>query len=619
MGRPKSLEKSLPIIWRVIRYFSPYLRNQRDLLLGSIFALIAEVGFRLLEPWPIKYVFDYIIAPDNKAKNYDFIRSYVQDPVLLLTICAIALVSFTGLRAMASYFNTVGFALVGNRVTTQIRDKLYRHLQYLSLAFHTKARAGDLAFRLIGDVGTLRDVAVTALIPLLASVMIILGMVLVMFWMSWSLTLLALIIAPLFWLRTITLNRRIHQVARKQRERQGAMAATAAESISAIKVIHALSLHETFAKIFSSQNKRELKQSVKATRLAASLERSVDVLVAVGTAIALWYGARLVLRNELSAGDIIVFLTYLRSAFKPVRDFAKYTTRLAKAAASGERVLDILEQTPDIRDLPGAVVAHAFRGEVQFEGVSFAYEPEMYVLNGIDFRIHPGCLVAIVGPSGIGKSTLVSLILRLYDPTEGRITIDGHDIREYTVESLRSQISVVLQDNILFAASVRDNIAYGTAAPEDNDIVSSAVLANADEFIKRLPKGYDTVLGERGETLSHGQRQRIAIARAAIRKSPLLVLDEPTTALDEENERAVIEAIERVRQGCTTFIVTHDLHYAASADLIIYLQDGRISEIGTPVELIQAKGRYAMLYKLQRSKEHKQFKEEQHYALATRR
>lgn len=617
MGRPQSLQKTLPIILRIIRYFSPYLRKQRHLVLGSMAAMVAQVGFRLLEPWPIKYVFDYIIAPTKEITTSPILGIDMKDPLLLLTLCSVALVAFTGLRAVSSYFSTVGFALIGNRVMMQIRDRLYRHLQYLSLSFHVKARTGDLALRIIGDVGILRDVLVTAFLPLLGSVMIIVGMVLVMFWMSWHLTLLALIIVPLFWLRTKTLNQRIHEVARKQRQRQGAMAATATESISAIKIVHALSLHETFAKIFSSQNKRELKQSVKAKRLAASLERSVDILIAVGTAIVLWYGARLVLGNELSPGDIIVFLTYLKGAFKPVRDFTKYTTRLAKAAASGERVLDILEQTPDIRDLPGAVEADPFRGEVRFEGVSFNYEPDKYVLRGIDLEIHPGCRVAILGPSGIGKSTLVSLILRLYDPVEGRIAIDGRDIRDYTVESLRSQISVVLQDTVLFASTVRENIAYGSPNATDEDIEVAARLANANEFIQSLPKGYETVIGERGTTLSNGQRQRIAIARAAVRSATILILDEPTAALDEENIHVVTEALDKVSRGRTTFLVTHDLHHASRFDLILFLEDGCIVERGTHDELMKLNGRYAKLFRLQLMTENRNNKPGVKYALPT--
>jgi ATP-binding cassette subfamily B protein len=301
---------------------------------------------------------------------------------------------------------------------------------------------------------------------------------------------------------------------------------------------------------------------------------------------------------------LVVFLAYLKMAYRPIQEFAKYTARLAKASAAGERVLDLLDRTPEVRDLPGAVAAPPLTGAVCFDGVSFAYETGRPVLDGIDFAVNPGEHVALVGPSGIGKSTIVSLMLRLYDPMHGRVLIDGRDLREYTLASLRSQISVVLQDTLLFAASVRDNIAYGAQLggnATNEEIEAAARLANAHDFIQALPAGYQTILGERGVTLSAGQRQRIAIARAAVRRSPILILDEPATGLDEENQRAVLEALERLAEGRTTFSVTHDLQHAARADLILYLEHGRVFERGTQHELLQTNGRYAHLYRLQNS------------------
>jgi ATP-binding cassette subfamily B protein len=338
--------------------------------------------------------------------------------------------------------------------------------------------------------------------------------------------------------------------------------------------------------------------------LSASLERSVDLFVAVATALVLWYGARLVLQHALTAGDLLVFLSYLKSAFRPARDFAKYTGRLAKATAAGERVLDILEEIPEVRDLPGALPAPTFAGAVRFDRVSFAYEPGRDALVDVSFETRPGQRVAVTGMSGSGKSTLVSLVLRLYDPRQGAVTIDGRDIRAYTLESLRSQISVVLQDTILFSASVRDNIGFGAPGVTAAEIEDAARLSSAHEFIQALPNGYDTILGERGLTLSGGQRQRIALARAAVRRSSILILDEPTTSLDEENARAVTRGLEAIARGRTTVLVSHDLDLISRADLILFLDRGQVVERGTHDELVRAGGRYALLYRLQSAARH---------------
>ena len=596
MGRPQKFQQIWPGLLRIVRHFWPYIRKQRVLIGGALLALFAQVALRLLEPWPLKFVFDRVIVIGPTDGKLGISPIDALDPMLLLALSALAVVVIAGLRALATYSSKVGFALAGQRVVSKVRGELYRHLQYLSLSFHTQARSGDLVVRVIGDVGMLREVLVTALLPLLAQVLILIGMVALMFWFSWPLTLLVLATLPLFWVRTVRLSRRIQKVAREQRQRRGAMAATATESIGAIKTIQALSLQDTFAEVFVGQERKNLKEGVKAKRLEARLQRTVAIIVAIGTALTLFFGARLVLSKALTPGDLLVFLHYLKSAFRPAQSFAKYTGRLAKASAAGERILDVLRQVPEVRDLPGSVDAPAFTGSVLFEGVSFAYQGEQQVLKEIELEARPGQTVALVGPSGGGKSTLVSLILRLYDPTQGRVIIDGHDVRDYTLESLRSQISIVLQDNLLFAASVRENIAYGLPKATAEQIEASARLAQAHEFIQALPLGYDTLLGERGATLSHGQRQRIAIARAAIREAPILILDEPTTGLDEENARMVVEALERLSKGSTTFLITHSLRLAAGADRIFYLDNGRILERGTHMELMQASGPYSALY-----------------------
>lgn len=595
MAGPRTLSDMWPSLRRILRRFGPELGKHRLLAGGSLLLLWAEIFLRVLEPWPLKFVFDRVVAaaPSKGASRVPFVDA--MDSGTLLALSAVAIVLLTGSRALAAYGNTVGFARIGNRVLNDVRGALYRHLQCLSLSYHARARSGDLVVRVIGDIGLLKDVVVTAILPLLANLMILVAMAGVMLWVNWKLAVVALCAYPVFWFLAMRAGREIREVSRKQRRREGTMAATAAQSIGAIKAVQALSLEEVLGEEFRSVNRKSGADDVKAKRLEANLERTTDVLIAVATASVLFYGANLVMRAVLTPGDLLVFLAYLNNAYKPVRSFAKYTARLAKASAAGDRVLDVLEESPEVQDLPGAVPASPFRGEVRFEGVSFGYEDGRKALDGIDLAVRPGERVALVGPSGAGKSTFASLILRLYDPAEGRVTIDGQDIRRFTLSSVRSQVAVVLEDPMLFAASVRENIAYGAPDASMEEIEAAARLAEAHDFIEALPEGYDTVVGERGVTLSTGQCQRIAVARAAVRKSPILILDEPTRGLDTENGAAVVEALERLSGGRTTVLITHDMEFAARADRVVLLAGGRIAEQGTHAGLIRAGGKYAAL------------------------
>jgi ATP-binding cassette subfamily B protein len=600
MGRPQTLHETLPGLRRIFVQLWPYIRKHRVLALGSLLALLLQVGLQTLEPWPLKFIFDHVIQFKRHGRLPGLWAATERlDPTTVVTLAAVSFVLLVALRALAGYASAVGFAVVANRVLTEVRGVLYRHLLGLSLAYHTRARGGDLIVRIIADVNQLKQITINAALPLAADMLLVAGMVGIMLWMNLVLGLLALATAPLVWWWTTRFTRHVQQASRSLRQREGSMAATASEAIGAIKLVQALSLEEQFAYVFAQQNEESQREDIRTHALTAGLGRSVSILIALSSALVLWYGARLVLEGELTPGELLVFMAYLRSAFKPMQEFGKYTGRLAKATAGGERVLEVLEQTPEVRDRPEAIPAPRFRGAVRFEDVHFAYEPDRWVLEGIDFAVEPGQHVALVGPSGIGKSTLLSLLLRLYDPTRGQILIDGRDLRTYTVASLRAQVSVVLQETILFAASFRENIAHGSPGASPAAIEEVARLANAHDFIRALPQGYDTVLGERGLTLSGGERQRIAIARAALRRAPLLLLDEPTTGLDEENERAVLEALERLAQGRTTFTVSHDLGLAARADQILYLEQGRVAERGAHAELLCANGRYAALYRQQ--------------------
>jgi ATP-binding cassette subfamily B protein len=584
----------------MMRHFWPAIRQERLLITSSFAALFAGVFFQLLEPWPLKFILDHMI-PVTNSLNTEPLPKYLATltSTQLATVCAIALVIFVTLKAICEYFNTIWFAIVGNRVVSTIRGNLYCHLQSLSLSFYTQSRAGDLLTRITGDVKMLRDVAVTALMPLVASTFVLIGMLLVMLIINWRLALLAMLVLPLFALSTVRFGGRIHEAARKQRKREGALAATASEAISAVHVVQALSLENHFAMGFVRNNRKSVSEGVQSKRLAARLTWTTDVLIAAATAIVLWVGARSVLAGAMTPGDLVVFLTYLKRGFRPLQDFAKYSARVAKAAAAGERIVELLDTEPDIRDAPDAITAPSIVGRLEFDHIQFCYHSRTPVFEDLQLAIEPGQCVAVVGVSGSGNSTLLNLVPRMYDPTAGAVRIDGQDIRRWTLASLRSQISIVLQDTILFAGNVYDNIALGAPGVNAAQIDAAARLANAHGFVSALPNGYESMLGERGVNLSHGQRQRIAIARAAVRDAPILLLDEPTVGLDEENERLVRDALLRLAKGRTTLLVTHDLRDVTTADLIVYVEAGRILEQGTHDELLSQGGRYATLFRLQ--------------------
>lgn len=562
---------------RFYRRFWPFVRAQRWLIGGGFAALIAQILLRLLEPWPLKFVIDEIVkANPEKAVELPFYGAANTDTVII--VAAIALVLVTGLRSLTSYWSKVSFAVAGNSTLTRIRAKLFTHMQLLSLDFHNQARGGDLVARVVGDVGMVKEVTVNAVMPLLASLLVMSGMLAVMLWLNVTLTLVIVAMAPVLWFLTSRRSSKIGRVARKNRHREGAIAATTAETLTAIKTVQTLAIQDQISERFAEHNNASMRQGAKVAKLSAGLERSVDLLIAVGTAVALWFGAQQVLKSALTPGELLVFLFYLKRGFRPMRDYAKYSARLAKASAAAERVIEILDQIPRENDSSNGQPAPNFSGLVAFDSVSFNHSDGSMGLEDANFIIEPGETVLIVGPSGSGKSTLLNLLMRLYSPQSGTISVDGIDIATLNAESYRNQFNVVLQDGLLFTSSVRDNIALLRPEATDEEVIEAARLAHAHEFIERLPDGYDTVIGERGVSLSRGQRQRLAIARAAIRAAPILVFDEPTTGLDTVAESAVITSIESLSRGMTTFIVAHRPPDGLSVDRLLVVRNGRLSE-----------------------------------------
>jgi ATP-binding cassette subfamily B protein len=597
MIRKKTTRDSYAVAVRLVRTFHSEIAREKSLLFASAATVLAAVAFRVLEPWPLKFIYDAIFP--TKHHGLPLAGLHNLSPQVVVAISALSMIAITALAGTFDYASSVSMARAVSRVLTEIRGRLFRHLANLSVSFHGRNKTGDLITHVTYDIDRMREVTVSSVLPFVTNSLTLSGMAVVMLWMNWQLGCVVLVAFPLFFVVVYRVTKRIKEVASEQRSREGAVASTTAEAMSSIRIVQALSLQSRFLDVFSIANKKSLQAGNKVQELSFGLERTVDLLVVSTTAIVLWFGVHKVLHDRLTPGDLIVFANYLRVAFKPIRQLAKYLGQMARALASGDRILALLGTTAEIHDEPRCVAARPFTGNIRFENVSFTYESGRPVLRNISFEVEPGQRVVLVGPSGSGKSTLASLLLRFHDPVNGRILIDGRDIRDYTLESLRSQISIVMQDSPLFAVSVHDNIAFGSAAASTEEVLFAACMANAHDFILQMPRQYDTVVGEHGSTLSGGQRQRIAIARAAIRKAPITILDEPTTGLDVKNEREVTAALNRLSAGRTTLLITHDLQAAQDADLVLFLCDGRVRERGTHESLMALDGEYAAMFNRQ--------------------
>ncbi len=612
MGRRKKKRKKLaqiiPELIKVYRYFKRDILKQSKLIYSSFAALLIGVVFRLLEPWPLKFVLDQVFERKTIAEANSITLPESWSTTTIVLFVSLAIVIIAAMRAATDYTSRVGFFKVGNYVVIRVRDRIYRHLQALPMSFHDRAKHGDLITRVTRDVSLLRDVTATAILPLIGSSMVLVGMAAVMIWLNWKLAAISLIVLPLYWLTTVRLGRRIRETARKQREREGAMATIASEAIGSIRAIKALGLEQKFAADFDRKNNQSQTDDLKSSRLSLQLSRTVDILLAISTAAVMWFGAQYVISGKMLPGDLVVFLVYLKRSFKPAQEFAKYTARIAKATAAGERVINILEKKPE-QEQKDAIELGDVQGRIEFQDISFSYDKEQLILKNFNLTIEPGKTVAITGPSGVGKSTVLNLLLRFYEPNSGRILIDGHDIQECSLKSLRDTFSVVLQNPLLFASSIRENIALGQEGEvAEEAILKAAKLAEVDEFALQMPEMFDTQIGERSTTLSRGQRQRIAIARAALACKQILLLDEATTGLDENNQSIVSEALLDLAQDKTTLMITHDLAMACRADEIVYISTGEVVEHGSHEMLLKSDGPYAKAFRQQQDSNQKHIK-----------
>ena len=568
-------------------YFSKDVRKRRGRLLGGIgFAVLYAVS-RVAEPWPLKIVFDQVLF--HKPANGFWLSPFTifgRSSYDLLAAAGLALAVAALVRGIAYYYEDYLLSSAAQEIVYSIRRRLYRHLHRLPLSFHQRRSTGDLLVRLSSDILLLRDVLIDSIVNLGSGLVLIVLMLAVMLFVDPVLTGIALLVMPLIAVVSAFYGRRIRVSSRRQRKREGQIAAAMHETLTAMDVVQLHGAGEREQERFQQLNRKSLKQGTQAVRLEARMNRSVEFALAGGTVAVLWAGTVRALHGAITPGELIVFISYLRAAYRPLRRASKSVQRSAKALAAAERIAEVLDTEPELTDRPTATAAPPLQGRIAFQGVDFAYAVDQTVLEGVDFEVRPGTTVAIVGETGSGKSTLVGLVPRLHDPVRGRVSVDGLDVRDLTLDSLRAQISVVRQESVLFGLSIAENIRYGCPDASDEEVRAAAAAAGIDEFLDELPDGYDTVLSERGSSLSGGQRQRVALARALVRKTPILILDEPTTGLDAAKERDVVRAIRELTRDTTTLLVTHDMRLVRDTDEVIVLDQGRIADRGAYEQLL---------------------------------
>ena len=577
------------------------LRPHWKALVVAFVAVIGETLADVLEPWPITIVVDNILEGKKLRGPLGAAVTglFGHDPAAMLKFALGLVLLIAVVGGISAYIEKYLTTSVSQWIAHDLRLLLYQRIQRMSLAEHGKSRAGDLITRVTKDIDAVQDFIDSALLGIIVNVLTLVGMIAIMLYFNWRFTLIGLSVAPVLFVFVYFYSKKIKDASRKVKRKESELVSGVAEQLASIQVVQAFAREDLEDRRFSWESRENVRAGLEARSVKAKLSPVVDLIVAVGTCAVLAYGVKLISSGQLSTGVLILFLFYLKKTYKPIKDLSKMPSMLAKTAVSYERIREVLGIESTIRDRPDARVAPPFTGAIAFDHVTFAYDSGVHVLKDVSLRIEPGQAAAIVGPSGMGKTTIASLVARFFDPIDGSVTIDGTDVREFTLKSLRDQISFVLQESLLFRGTIWENICYGRPDADPEDTIRAAQLANAHEFIMSLPQGYGTMVGERGVTLSGGQRRRIAIARAMVRNTPILILDEPTTGLDAASEHAVVEALDRLMQGRTSLVIAHSLKTIQRADVIFVVKDAAIVQRGTHEALLAAGGVYRELYEMQ--------------------
>lgn len=565
---------------RLLNYIKPYKKR----LIVAIVCIILAASANLYVPWIIKDIIDEVLA--NK------------DMTMLNAIASGIVVVFL-LRAIFLYGQTYLMSYIGQKVIIDIRAAVYRHLQCLSLSYYEKRQTGQIMSYITNDVAAVQGALVDSMIELVTEGMTLIGSISIMFYLHWQLTLLTLVTAPLIAQTMNVFGKKLRTSSTNIQERAADITSVLQESISSVRVIKSFAREDYEIERFRKENHNNFRAQMKNSQIMATLTPIIEFVAAIGVTMIIWYGGREVINNNLTAGSLIAFLVYAVNLSNPIKRLSRVYGNIQKALAAAERVFDVLDTKPEIEDMPGAAVLEQIDGHVIFNNITFEYKPGEPALQQVQLAVKPGQVVAIVGPSGAGKTTIANLLPRFYDPIGGVITIDGVDIKTVTLKSLRKQIGIVPQETILFNGTVYSNILYGRLDATRDEVTAAAKAANAHNFIMDMPGGYDTQIGERGSKLSGGQRQRISIARAILKNPRILILDEATSALDAESEKLVQEAVDKLMVGRTSFVIAHRLSTIKRADVIIVMERGRLVEQGTHDQLLALGGLYSKLYQVQ--------------------
>ena len=585
----------------MIRRLFPFWTSARKETIAGGALLIFGAMVDLLQPWPIKWLVDYVFGkqtpPDWLAKLWPALASGNAAAGITAVCVSILLLAIIhrGAITLGHFF----LIRVGARIVQQLRCTACDRLHRLSISYHDKNKVGDSLYRVAYDSHAAQAMLNGAIVPAATGALLLFGAVIIMLRMNPVLTITTLAVAPLFVVIIRGFSKRIDQQSRRYHENESKLVSTVQESLSSIRAIQAFTLEPAAGERFRSQSEDSLEANQKMTRTQLIYSACAGLAVSIGTAAVVWVAGHQALRGAITIGDILVFLAYLGMLYQPMNTFSQSASVIQSATAQLRRVFEIIDAAPDIRDRPHAQTLKSVRGEVEFKNVSFEYDPRRPVLQKLNLNVRPGQVIAIVGRTGAGKTTLASLLLRFYDPTAGSITLDGHDLRDLKLDWLRRQVSVVLQDPILFSTTIAENIAFGLQGATQQQIEMASHRAQADEFIRKIPEGYNAMLGERGVNLSGGQRQRLSIARAFLKNAPILILDDPTSALDTHTEEALLIGLKDLMAGRTTFVIAHRLSTIRQADVILVLENGRIAESGDHETLLERDGLYAKMFKSQ--------------------